>query len=240
MWIGYSKTFLQSLTQTVSDLTIREVIVGKLKEKLKGKRFLLVMDDVWNENLSMWECMCRCLREIGGLKGSSIVVTTRSERVITMRGSFIYKLGVLSPEHSWAILEKIAFAKGGAENAPELVNIVEKIVDSCLGVPLAIKAVGAVMYSKKDGRDWLDFDEGSIRGVSDALDGVVSVLKITYDHLPSMSLKQCFRYCSIFPKGFVMERKKLVQMWMAHGFINPSRQTKLKMEDVGNHNFNIM
>ncbi|XP_026384524.1 putative disease resistance protein At3g14460 [Papaver somniferum] len=57
----------------------------------------------------------------------------------------------------------------------------------------------------------------------------------SYDHFPS-HLKRCFSYCSIFPKGYVINRETLIQLWMAEGFIPDERGTRSK-EDIGNEYF---
>ncbi|KAI5670090.1 hypothetical protein M9H77_10454 [Catharanthus roseus] len=232
---------VQSLTATMCGLTIREAIVKRLKEELSGKRFLLVLDDVWNEKEDLWECLKKCVREIGGSNGSRIIVTTRSERVVsTMQTTFTYRLGMLSDQDGWALFDKIAFAKGGAIRSPELVDIGKRIVKRCGGMPLAVKAIGGLMYSKKEEHEWLRIEKSKIWGSLDGLDGVLPVIRLSYSQLPSLSLKQCFAYCSIFQKGFVMNRKQLIQLWMAQGLLSPPRGNELEMEDIGNNYFNIL
>ncbi|GLT82893.1 hypothetical protein SLE2022_012230 [Rubroshorea leprosula] len=59
------------------------------------------------------------------------------------------------------------------------------------------------------------------------------VLQLSFSRLPKPALKQCFAFCSIFPKDFVMEKEMLIQLWMAHGFLQPSSEGHRKMEDIG-------
>ncbi|XP_030939351.1 putative disease resistance protein At3g14460 [Quercus lobata] len=70
--------------------------------------------------------------------------------------------------------------------------------------------------------------------------GVFPILKLSFDHLPTPFLKQCFAYCSIFPKDFVIEKKLLVQLWMAEGFLQTSKRCFLEMEDIGNKYFDLL
>ncbi|KAL8479639.1 hypothetical protein ACS0TY_026515 [Phlomoides rotata] len=67
---------------------------------------------------------------------------------------------------------------------------------------------------------------------------VEKVLKLSYDNLPSPSLKKCFAYCSIFPKGARMLRIDLIELWMAEGFLEADQRSD--METVGNKIFNLL
>ncbi|KAK4370357.1 hypothetical protein RND71_009832 [Anisodus tanguticus] len=63
----------------------------KLKESLKGKKFLIALDDVWNDNYDEWDD----LRNI-----FNIIVTTHKESVALMMGSGAINVGTLSSEVS--------------------------------------------------------------------------------------------------------------------------------------------
>ncbi|GMP41156.1 hypothetical protein CsSME_00011352 [Camellia sinensis var. sinensis] len=90
MWICVSNDFIvkRSLNEMVQSLTRDQCqmknikgIVRMLQEKLYGKEYLLVLDDVWNEIADKWECMRNSLLGVGGSKGSKIIATTRSMHV---------------------------------------------------------------------------------------------------------------------------------------------------------------
>ncbi|KAL3497657.1 hypothetical protein ACH5RR_040389 [Cinchona calisaya] len=233
---------LQSLENKV-EMTNREALVKELQKKLKEKRYLLVLDDVWNENHHEWESMRNCLLGVGGSKQSKIIVTTRSDVVAeAMRTSDCHHLQTLSDEFSWMLLEKIAFAEGGPTRTQALVDIGRRIVRRCGGVPLAIKAIGGLLYSKKDSWQWLEIDRSTQiwNNSTNGVDRVLSAIKLSYDHLPSLSLKQCFAACSIFPKDTLLDKNKLVQMWMAQGLISPPKRRDLQMEDIGSNYVNML
>ncbi|CDP14728.1 unnamed protein product [Coffea canephora] len=236
---------LQSLREKNVETTNKEALVTKLQENLNGKSYLLVLDDVWNDDPLKWDVMRSCLLEIGGgAPGSKILATTRSDDVASaMQTSGVHHLDILSDEYSWMLFEKLAFADGGATKTQDLVDIGRRILKKCGGVPLAIKVIGGLLYSKKDASEWSKLEKSEIWNEStDIAKRVMSVLKLSYENLPSWSVKQCFASCSIFPKDADMEKESLIQIWMAQGLINDAKGGggHLQMEDIGSDYFNIL
>ena len=77
----------------------------KQKDKLAGKRFLLVLDDIWNENRENWEAVQTPLKY--GAQGSRILVTTRSKKVASiMRSNKVHHLNQLQEDHCWQVFGK--------------------------------------------------------------------------------------------------------------------------------------
>ncbi|CAA6653982.1 unnamed protein product [Spirodela intermedia] len=63
------------------------------------------------------------------------------------------------------------------------------------------------------------------------------ILRLSYQHL-SINLKKCFRYCSLFPKDYQFQKKELINMWMAHGYISRTERRKKQLEDIGEEYIN--
>ncbi|PHU14063.1 hypothetical protein BC332_15268 [Capsicum chinense] len=83
----------------------------KLRESLKGRKFLIILDDVWNEQYTDWDIFKNSLRQ--GAIGSKILVTTRSEKVALMMGSEpCHYLSPIGDEDRWCLFEKHAFVAG--------------------------------------------------------------------------------------------------------------------------------
>ncbi|TVU04745.1 hypothetical protein EJB05_47878, partial [Eragrostis curvula] len=197
-----------------------ELLRGRLQEVLGRKRFLLVLDDVWNEDERKWEDDLKpllCSSSHGS--GSMIVVTSRSQRVASIMGTHSpYELVRLNEDDSWKLFLKKAFCTE-AEEHTELVAIGRRIVSKCKGLPLALKTMGGLMSSTQQVQDWVAVADSNIRDTSRGKDEVMHVLKLSYRYL-SPEMKQCFAFCSIFPKDYLMQKDKLIQLWIANSFIH--------------------
>jgi hypothetical protein len=62
---------------------------------------------------------------------------------------------------------------------------------------------------------WEDIAKSNL---SEAKEEVLPILKLSYMHL-SPEMKQCFAFCAVFPKDYEIEKSKLIQLWIANGFI---------------------
>ena len=145
-----------SLTLTTSVLDNTEAVIKNLQKHLKGVKVLLVLDDVWNEKADKWDSLMNSLLGVGCAKGSSILVTTRNQEVIdAMQCSVCYRVEKLSEEYSWALFKQRAFTHGGVLETREFVDLGRRMVERCGGLPLAIKTLGGLLYSKKSEEEWL-------------------------------------------------------------------------------------
>ncbi|KAL2506797.1 putative disease resistance RPP13-like protein 1 [Abeliophyllum distichum] len=97
--------------------------------------------------------------------------------------------------------------------------------------------MGAVLRGKEID-DWESIQEIGPSNIEGDENSVVQVLKISFDRLPSSSLKECFAYCSIFRKDKVIRREWLIQLWMAQGFLTNNQGSD--MENEGNKFFSIL
>ncbi|KAL4600997.1 hypothetical protein ACB092_11G240000 [Castanea dentata] len=181
-------------------------LVKELKKEIDGKRYLLVLDDVWNDNCQKWLNLKNLL--MSGAKGSRILVTTREEKV--------------------AKIKQMAFENGQEPKNPTIKSIGMEIIENCRGVPLPIRSIGSLLYFKNSERDWLSFKNNEFLKEVD----ILQTLKLSYDHLPSY-LKQCFAYCCLFPKDYEIHKTTLIKMWMTQGFIRSFFQD-VKEDEKGN------
>ncbi|XP_010248478.1 PREDICTED: putative disease resistance RPP13-like protein 1 [Nelumbo nucifera] len=222
-----TKAILESAIGESSDFLHLDPLQVRLKNTLSGKRFLLVFDDVWNENGNDWDALRAPLTF--AKQGSKILVTTRSNTVSSLMGTVsAHDLEGLSNEDCWLLFKQCAFASRDPD--PNLIDIGMKIVSKCKGLPLAAKTLGSLLRSKTNEKEWRCILKSKEWDVPEDKDNVLPALRLSYQHLPA-HLKRCFAYCSIFPKGYLFQRVELVLLWMAEGFVN-STSEKL-MEDTG-------
>ncbi|KAK4410147.1 putative disease resistance protein RGA1 [Sesamum angolense] len=222
---------VEKMLDAVRDQDDLSVYARHLQERLRGKLFLLVLDDVWSEKHELWDKLREVLR--CGLKGSVLIATTRIEKVALMMATIgVHQIGYLSKDDSWSLFRQRAFTNRDAKE--NLVPIGKAIVKKCGGVPLAIKALGSLMQFKSLESEWLAIRESEIWQLSDDENGILPALRLSYYNLPAM--RQCFAYCSLFPKDYVMEKKDLVQLWMANGFVPSQGQSDLNL--IGHWIFN--
>ena len=129
----------------------------------------------------------------------------------------------------------MAFGEGQDTIDPDIEAIGMDIVEKCQGVPLAIKTIGRILYFKTTKVEWLDIKNNELTDVTQPKNGLLPVLKLSYDHLPSY-LKCCFAYCSLFPKNYLIDKSTLIQLWIAQGFIQSPEKNK-ELEDIANKYF---
>ncbi|MED6224402.1 hypothetical protein PIB30_083610 [Stylosanthes scabra] len=214
-----------------------EHMVSLLNEKLYGKKFLLVLDDVWNENHNKWDEFRNHLLKAGshkGSKGSKIIVTTRSHKVVDIvGGGLLINLEALPEDECWKLFVKCAFQEESEEDKyPRLKQIGVEIVKKCKGVPLAITTLGSLLKSKcHDENEWRKICDSEVWKLDQEETGILPSLRLSYNHLPT-EVKQCFSYCSCFPKDYEYEVIELIMFWTAHKLLQPIHEDE-DAEDIG-------
>ncbi|KAJ8633200.1 hypothetical protein MRB53_026536 [Persea americana] len=210
-----------------------DTLQHSLHEVVGKMQFLLVLDDVWNENHSEWEKLKVPLN--GAAQGSRIVVTTRSRKVAeVMEATHIHNLGILPDLDCWKLFTYEAFKGREEEKCQELTEVGMEIVDKCKGVPLAVVTVGSLLRHEKKTLDWKFILESEIWEWKTSKDeGMLPALLLSYYKLP-LHLKPCFLFCSVFPKDHDIKKDELVKLWMAHGIIKSERA---ETEEIGEKYF---
>ncbi|XP_057990741.1 putative disease resistance protein RGA3 [Hevea brasiliensis] len=242
IWVCVSDNFneqkilgemLQTFNVNTGGVTNMDAILKELKKQLEGRKFLLVLDDVWKVARETWDKLKNRLVNTNRNNGNAIVVTTRSKEVASIMetpSSYRHALDFLADADCWSIIKE----RAAVTSIPaDMKAIGKEIAEKCRGVPLAAKVLGGMMGFARDKEAWLSIRNSTVFNASHEEDNIESILKLSCDHLPS-NLKKCFAYCSMFRKDFEFEKEELIWLWMAEGFVLPCS------EDEGNKYFNAL
>ncbi|KAB2608217.1 disease resistance protein RGA1 [Pyrus ussuriensis x Pyrus communis] len=204
-----TKEILGSALRTqISEGLSLDQLQAQLRDALKDKKFLLVLDDVRNEDRIKWSELRDLLIE-GAKIGSKIL-------------------------DSLSLFVKCAFEEGQERQHPSLYEMGKDIVRKCGGVPLAVKTLGSQLYSKTDEREWKLIRDSAIWKLEQEGAGhILPALRLSYNQLPT-HLKQCLACCSILPKNYIeFNSRVLINDWMAHGILESREHGDMELEDVG-------
>ncbi|XP_039144877.1 disease resistance protein RGA2-like isoform X2 [Dioscorea cayenensis subsp. rotundata] len=207
-----------------------DVLEREIKRQVTGKKFLLVLDDVWSDE---WRELLNFLR-CAQAEAIKLIVTCRDPEVLGVLadGQNQITLKGLSDKDNWSLFVKYAFADKNPDNSPELHAIGKQIVGKLKGSPLAAKTVGRLLGSCLTEEHWKDILESDLWKLETDAHGVMSALALSYYHLPH-PLQLCFTFCSVFPKDFVYDMFNVIDMWIAHGYIPEIKGSSKTLEDIG-------
>ncbi|XP_064957234.1 putative disease resistance protein RGA3 [Musa acuminata AAA Group] len=194
---------------------------------LRGNKFLLVLDDVWDAQI--WDDLLRNPLH-GGAAGSRVLVTTRNVGIVTqMKAALVHRMKQLPPEDGWSLLCKKATMNAEEErDAQYLKDTGMKIVEKCGGLPLAIKTIGGVLRDRGLNRSaWEEVLRSAAWSRTGLPDGVHAALYLSYQDLPS-HLKQCFLYCAFLREDRVFHMLPIVRLWIAEGFVEARGDVSLE------------
>ncbi|PUZ43612.1 hypothetical protein GQ55_8G022500 [Panicum hallii var. hallii] len=199
----------------------KEQIMRAISQILTGKRYLIVIDDVWREE--DWKIIKASFP--GNHNGSRIIATTRITNVAksccSNSGGQLYQMAHLNSADSERLLLKRIF---GPDNAcpPHLKDISAKILKKCGGLPLAIVTLASLLANKpptKDEWERLQDSIGIDSSQNDSLKAMRDILLLSYWDLPQ-HLKTCLLYLCIYPEDHSIECEELKWKWIAEGFID--------------------
>ncbi|KAK6125043.1 hypothetical protein DH2020_041221 [Rehmannia glutinosa] len=193
--------------------------LGELLHKsLSGRRYLIVMDDLWS--VDAWDRIKFFFPDNNN--GSRIVITTRLSNVaVYMTDSCdVLKMKFLDEDNSWNLFCKSAF---GEEGCPlELEEMGKKIAKYCKGLPLSITVIGGLLSKYKQSREYWKHIVENLNPILNSEDNehCLKILRMSYRELP-VHLKPCFLYTRVFPEDYEIRVSWLIRLWVAEGFLKP-------------------
>jgi len=228
--IRIAKAILEGLMGSAQNLNELQNLVQHVQQSIRGKKFLLVLDDVWNEDSSKWEQLKNSLK-CGCLPGSRILVTTRKRKVANCMGSSsadILELGILSTDECWSLFSQFAYFEKNSRERENLEDIGREIAAKCKGLPLAAKSLGSLLRFKRSRAEWQSVLNNNIWEIKEAESNLLAPLWLSYNDLPS-EVRRCFSYCAVFPKDFRLQRDTLIKLWMAQGFLQETHNEEVEV-----------
>ncbi|GJN38399.1 hypothetical protein PR202_gb27435 [Eleusine coracana subsp. coracana] len=242
MWIHVSQNFsvdtiLFEMLEMASGrkmdrLSSLEMLQIRLGEQLSGKKFFLVLDDVW-KGVSDHEVDLLLHPLKAGREGSKILVTTRfADAARDLGAQNLVPIREMDKEQYISMFMHYALDRERISDQALMVEhecIGRKIAGKLGGSPLAARTVAGQLRSKLD----IGFWRRTLN--RDLLKDTMGALWWSYQQLEE-PIRQCFTYCSMFPRRYQLERDELVHLWMAQGFVETTDVTE-DIEDVGNDYF---
>jgi disease resistance protein RPM1 len=201
-----------------------------IRKHLEGKRYILVLDDVWENDVWINNIMgvfpTNCT--------SRFVLTSREFEAASLATSNCrIELEPLGNKHSWELLCKAAFRNSDEKWCPsELHDLATKFLQKCEGLPIAIACIGRLLSSKQPTRSEWDcvYKKLELQSANNVIPSVDSILKLSLEDLP-YELKNCFLHCALFPEDHALRRLTLIRHWITSGFIKEKENKTL--EQVG-------
>ncbi|KAF3659828.1 putative polygalacturonase QRT2-like [Capsicum annuum] len=188
-----------------------------LQKSLKGKRFLIVLDDIWS--CEVWDGMRRCFPTEDFNAGSRILLTTRNNEVACYADTenLSMQMNFMDQDESWNLFKRASFSNEALSS--EFETIGKKIAEKCHGLPLTIVVVAGLLKSKREIENWKSVAKDVTSFIRNDPDEQCSrVLGLSYNHLSS-DLKACLLHFGIFPEDNEIPVKKLKRSWMAEGYL---------------------
>ncbi|XP_020972205.1 putative disease resistance RPP13-like protein 1 [Arachis ipaensis] len=228
--VNVTKAIIEDITSSPCNMVNLNSLQTELKEKLTDKTFLIVLDDVWDNQQNLWDNFLKSF--LCGNKGSKILLTSRNKNVdsVVSTTNRHYSLHILSPNDCWSMFLKHSSLSTNSTQYTTLEQIGRKIVKKSKGLPLAVKTLGGLLRNKYNEGDWENILESEIWELSEDDSKIVPALRVSYHYLPS-HLKRCFVYCSLYPEDHQFGKDELMLLWMAEDLLQPMGNNTL--ENIG-------
>ncbi|KAI3454791.1 hypothetical protein Pfo_011454 [Paulownia fortunei] len=203
--------------------TSEEILGIQLYKSLSGRRYMIIMDDMWS--IEVWDKVKMFFPDNNN--GSRIIVTTRLSNLANHFSSSSLEMKFLDEDNSWNLLCEKVFVQ---ESCPlELEEVGKKIAKNCKGLPLSIVVTGGLLAKSNKALEYWKHvaeDVSSIVYLDDH-EHCLKVLSLSYSQLP-VHLKPCFLYMGVFPEDHEIRVSELTKLWIAEGFLKPIRAKNME------------
>ncbi|KAM3412404.1 hypothetical protein ACQJBY_003857 [Aegilops geniculata] len=225
--------------ETAIETTNLDRLQKSIAQRLKTKRFLIVLDDIWKcDSEDEWKTLLAPFTK-GEAKGSMILVTTRFPKLARMMKTVdSVELQGLESNDFFTFFEACIFGEHKPRDyEDDLACIAREIANKLKGSPLAAKTVGRLLKKNLSREHWNGVLHNHEWRNQKNDNDIIPSLKISYDYLP-FDLKKCFSYFSLYPEDCRFSTSGIKRFWIAIGIIDSShRSDKNYMEDLMENGF---
>uniref|UniRef100_J3LWI1 Uncharacterized protein n=1 Tax=Oryza brachyantha TaxID=4533 RepID=J3LWI1_ORYBR len=217
----------KEMPPNVDMMDLHSLIVG-LREFLKGRSCLVVIDDVWDQGSV--DTILKAFSHSEHI--NKIIVTTREIQVAKcVDQSYMIHMEKLKESEAWDLFCKRAFLNEKERSCPEeLVGIANDVMKWFCGLPLALVTMaGLLSLREKKNSEWKHVYNKLLCSFDNdpSLNHLKHVINLSYHYLPEY-LKDLFLFCSIFPENSMIKRKHLIRLWIAEGFVKDKAGTTME------------
>ncbi|GJZ61430.1 NBS-LRR resistance-like protein [Tanacetum coccineum] len=130
--------------------------------QLRGKQFLLVLDDVWTDKIGDWETLVLPFSVCA--RGSKVIITTRKDKLLRdLHCTKLKQLQCLSRDDAMSLFCQNTLDANNFDSYPTLKAYGKDIVGKCNGLPLALIALGRLLWRKeRDEVGWKEMVDSKI------------------------------------------------------------------------------
>ncbi|XP_073123657.1 putative late blight resistance protein homolog R1A-3 [Henckelia pumila] len=190
-----------------------------LYKKLFGRRYLIVLDDLWS--IEAWDKIKQFFPDHCD-NGNRIMITTRVKKVAEQLSSCpLFELDLIDDNRSWELMrEKVFGHQQGCP--PELEELGKDIAKNCEGLPLAIVVIGGLLAKSDKTMDSWKHVAGNMNSIINSEDDekCQKILYLSYNNLPT-HLKSCFLYLAVARIPYNIDIPTLIKVWVSEGFLKP-------------------
>ncbi|XP_044500055.1 putative disease resistance protein At1g63350 isoform X2 [Mangifera indica] len=190
-------------------------VAGRLLKVLKGKRFLLILDDLWEKI------------DLGVVGIPNPNSENRCKIIMAFR-----KLDTGHDKNEFKVVEvkplsekearELFYEQSRIIRSSDIQSFAESIVKGCGGLPLLVIVSGRALAEENDVSKWRD---ASIKfSLSRTAQGcqtedVIQRLKFSFDQLKEHDVKSCFLHFALFPEDQEVNIYKFIEYCIKEGLI---------------------
>ncbi|KAJ4837097.1 hypothetical protein Tsubulata_027278 [Turnera subulata] len=249
---SFIRQFYEAANETIpldlATMSYRE-LVETLVNYLERKRYIVVLDDVWDTEL--WNKIKVAL--LNSWHGCRVIITTRMDDVAAKSfevGSNVHHIKAMEENEAWTLFCVKAFPWNARRCPQELEDLAKDVVEKCQGLPLAVVSSGGLFSTKRSELEWkTTYNSLNLElNNNNMLKPIKSILLLSYNDLP-YRMKHCFLHCctvdgrGIYREYQGIDTRRIADRYLPNGIVNLKNLQYLvsnQLKDEAYDDFNRM